>query len=51
MLIDQATMTSLATAGAASAAGFLTYAVRGRSAEILAPHADLVLPSVAALVE
>lgn len=37
MLSDPATMTSLATGVAASAAGLLTYAVRGRSAEILAP--------------
>jgi peptidoglycan/xylan/chitin deacetylase (PgdA/CDA1 family) len=35
--IDQATITSLATAGAASAAGLMTYAVRGRSSAILAP--------------
>jgi peptidoglycan/xylan/chitin deacetylase (PgdA/CDA1 family) len=37
MLIDQAMMTSLATAGAAGVAGLATYAVRGRSAELLAP--------------
>ena len=35
--IDQATITSLATAGAASAAGLMTYAVRGRSSAILVP--------------
>ncbi len=37
MLIDQSTITELATAGAASAAGLMTYAVRGRSAGLLAP--------------
>jgi peptidoglycan/xylan/chitin deacetylase (PgdA/CDA1 family) len=37
MLIDNATITGLATAGAASAAGLMTYAVRARSAGILAP--------------
>ncbi|MEO8096586.1 MAG: polysaccharide deacetylase family protein [Acidobacteriota bacterium] len=35
--MDQAAITSLATAGAAGAAGLITYAVRGRSAELLAP--------------
>ena len=37
MLIDETTITGLATAGAASAAGLMTYAVRARSAGILAP--------------
>jgi peptidoglycan/xylan/chitin deacetylase (PgdA/CDA1 family) len=37
MLIDEGTLTSLATAGAASAAGLMTYAVRGRSSAILSP--------------
>jgi peptidoglycan-N-acetylglucosamine deacetylase len=37
MVIDEQTVASLATAGAASVAGLITYAVRGRSAEILAP--------------
>lgn len=37
MPLDSSLLASLATAGAASAAGFATYAVRGRSAEILAP--------------
>lgn len=37
MLMDEQTVASLATAGAASVAGLMTYAVRGRSAEILAP--------------
>src|SRR5690349_9044697 len=36
MPMDPATMT-LAATGAASAAGLMTYAVRGRSAEILSP--------------
>jgi peptidoglycan/xylan/chitin deacetylase (PgdA/CDA1 family) len=37
MLIDEATITGLATVGAASAAGLMTYAVRARSAGLLAP--------------
>jgi len=37
MLIDATTITGLATAGAASMAGLMTYAVRARSAELLAP--------------
>lgn len=37
MATDASLLTSLATAGAASALGLVTYAVRGRSAGILAP--------------
>lgn len=37
MLIESSTLTSLATAGAASAAGLMTYAVRARSAALIAP--------------
>ncbi len=36
-MFDGATITGLATAGAASAAGLMTYAVRARSAGLLAP--------------
>ncbi len=38
MLIDSSTITGLATAGAASVAGLMTYAVRARSAGLLAPN-------------
>jgi len=37
VFIDESTIARLATAGAASAAGLMTYAVRARSAELLSP--------------